>query len=148
MAKNTGENKRIAVKHVRDRAKSAYEKKDHCYVCQTNKDLELHHTHSITLLLNNWARQKGYDISTDEGILAVRDEFIAEHHKEIYDDVFTLCNSHHVKLHAIYGKAPELNSAPKQAKWLEAQRLKFVTGETNLATETIKSTGWSFSKFF
>lgn len=148
MAKNTNENKRIAVKHVRDRAKSAYEKKGECYVCGTDKDLELHHTHSITLLLNKWAAQTGYDISTDDGILAVRDEFIEAHRKEIYDEVFTLCNPHHVKLHSIYGKAPELGSAPKQARWLEAQRLKFQTGETNIATETIKSTGYSFAKFY
>lgn len=148
MAKNTNENKRIAVKHVRDKAKSAYEKKGSCHVCGTTTDLELHHTHSITLLLNKWANQKGYDISTDEGILAVRDEFIEEHHKEIYEDVFTLCNMHHVKLHSIYGKAPDISSAPKQAKWIEAQRLKFVTGDTNLASEKINSTGWSFSKFF
>lgn len=148
MAKNTNENKRIAVKHVRDKAKSAYEKKGECYVCGTSNDLELHHTHSITLLLNNWAAKRGYDISTDEGILGVRDEFIAAHHKEIYDDVFTLCNSHHVKLHSIYGKAPDLGSAPKQARWLDAQRLKFVSDETTLAAETIKSTGWSFAKFY
>jgi len=31
MSVNT--NKRIAVKHVRDRAKSAYEKKDECFIC-------------------------------------------------------------------------------------------------------------------
>jgi 5-methylcytosine-specific restriction endonuclease McrA len=148
MAKNTRENKRIAVKHVRDKAKSAYEKKSECYVCGTDKDLELHHTHSITLLLNKWADLKGYDISTDEGILGVREEFIEEHRKEIYDDVYTLCNPHHVKLHSIYGKAPELGSAPKQARWLDAQRSKFVSGETNLATETIKSTGWTFAKFY
>lgn len=148
MAKNTNENKRIAVKHVRDRAKSAYEKQAECYVCGTNKDLELHHTHSITLLLNRWASQTGYDISTDEGILAVRDEFIESHKKEIYDAVFTLCNPHHVKLHSIYGKAPELGSADKQARWLDAQRMKFQTGETNIATETIKTSGFSFAKFY
>lgn len=73
MAKNTGENKRIPVKWVRDRAKAAYEKKGFCAVCNTTEDLELHHTHSITILLNTWASKMGYDISTDDGILAVRD---------------------------------------------------------------------------
>jgi hypothetical protein len=65
-----------------------------------------------------------YDISTDAGILAVRDEFIETYHKEIYEDVFTLCNRHHVALHAIYGKAPSLASASKQATWIEKQRAK------------------------
>ena len=123
MAKNT-DNKRIPVKWIRDRAKAAYDKKEFCYVCNTREDLELHHLQSITLLLNAWAERKSYDISTDEGILAVRDEFIEEHHKELYEDVFTLCNKHHVKLHGVYGKAPPLASGPKQSRWLEIQKAR------------------------
>lgn len=123
MAKNTGNN-RIPVKWVRDRAKSAYDKQDHCHICGVTEDLELHHTHSITLLLNNWAEEMRYDISTDAGILAVRDEFIELHRKEIYDDVFTLCNPHHVALHGVYGKAPALATAAKQSIWIEKQRAK------------------------
>lgn len=147
MAKNTGANKRIPVKHVRDRAKSAYEKKDVCYICNCAQDLELHHTHSITLLLNKWAAEKGYDISTDEGILAVRDEFIEEHYTEIYEAVYTLCNPHHVKLHSIFGKAPELNSATKQTRWIEIQRAKYTNGDISKVSETVKNTGLSFAKF-
>lgn len=123
MAKNTGNN-RIPVKWVRDRAKSAYDKQDHCCVCGTDQDLELHHTHSITLLLNNWAQEMRYDISTDSGILAVRDEFIEVYHKEIYEDVYTLCNPHHVALHGVYGKAPALTTAAKQGTWIEKQKAK------------------------
>ena len=77
MAANT--NNRIPVKWVRDRAKAAYDKKDSCYICGTSQELELHHTHSITLLLNAWATRKNHDISTDSGILAVRDDFIADY---------------------------------------------------------------------
>lgn len=127
MAKNT--NKRLAVKHVRDKAKSAYEKAEFCYICGTTHDLELHHFHSVTLLLEAWSRRKGYDISTDEGILAVREEFIAEHKVELYEKVRTLCNSHHVALHKVYGKAPALGSEPKQERWVELQKAKY-TGET------------------
>lgn len=122
MAKNT--NNRIPVKWVRDRAKAAYEKEGTCYVCGTTEDLELHHTHSLTLLLNDWADRMNYDISTDEGILAVRDEFIETYRKEIYDDVYTLCNKHHVKLHGVYGKSPSIASAEKQGKWIEIQKAK------------------------
>lgn len=122
MAKNT--NKRIPVKWVRDRAKSAYEKQSTCYICGTESDLELHHTHSITLLLERWATQNKYDISTDDGIIAVRDQFIEEHHKEIYEDVYTLCNRHHVSLHSVYGKAPGLHTAVLQNRWIETQRAK------------------------
>lgn len=122
MAINT--NKRIPVKWVRDRAKSAYEKKSECYICGTEQELELHHLASITLLLEAWASRKGYDISTDDGILAVRDEFISEHRVEIYDEVYTLCNRHHVKLHQVYGKSPPRGSEPRQKKWIDIQKSK------------------------
>lgn len=128
MAKNTGM-KRIPVKWIRDRAKSAYEKEGCCYICGTTEDLELHHTHSITLLLEKWIEVKKYDISTDEGIIAVRDEFIDDHRKEVYDDVYTLCNKHHVKLHGIYGKSPALGSASKQERWIELQKAKYEGGD-------------------
>lgn len=144
MAKNTNNN-RIPVKWIRDKAKSAYDKKDHCYICGTTEDLELHHTHSITLLLNAWSDRKSYDISTDEGILAVRDEFIEEHHKEIYDDVYTLCNKHHVKLHGVYGKAPSIQSASKQGKWIEAQKAKYENGGGEKLSSPTLST---FSNFY
>lgn len=145
MASNT--NKRIAVKHVRDKAKSAYEKQSACYICNGQQDLELHHTHSITRLLDNWAAAQGYDISTDAGILAVREEFIEQHHNEIYEQVYTLCNRHHVALHGVYGKAPASGSEPKQIRWLELQREKHGTS-TVYETEIPKANlGSFFSKF-
>ena len=122
MAKNT--NNRIPVKWIRDKAKAAYEKQSHCYVCNSASDLELHHLHSITILLNRWADRKGYDISTDDGILSVRDEFIAEHRIELYDLVYTLCNKHHVALHGVYGKAPAPGSEERQKNWIEKQKAK------------------------
>lgn len=130
MAKNTGNN-RIPVKWVRDKAKKAYEKQDHCYICNCSNDLELHHTNSITTLLENWASKCNYDISTDEGILAVRDEFIETYRKELYDDVYTLCNRHHVMLHGIYGKKPLENSTDKQARWIEIQKSKILSGDVS-----------------
>jgi 5-methylcytosine-specific restriction endonuclease McrA len=142
MAKNTGNN-RIPVKWVRDKAKSAYDKKDKCHICGTTDDLELHHTRSITTLLENWAHKNSYDISTDDGILAVRDEFIEAHHKEIYDDVFTLCNKHHVMLHGIYGKKPDLSSADKQVRWIEKQIAK----ASGVMVDRSKTLGSFFSEF-
>jgi len=129
MAKNTGNN-RIPVKWVRDKAKAAYDKKDVCYICNTKEDLELHHFNSITILLENWAAAKKYDISTDDGILDVRDEFIAEHHNELYEQVRTLCNKHHVALHRVFGKAPPINSAVRQERWVGIQQDKFTGKET------------------
>lgn len=144
MAKNTGNN-RIPVKWVRDKAKAAYDKKEECHICGTPLDLELHHTRSITILLESWAHRNQYDISTDDGILAVRDQFIAEHHKEIYEDVYTLCNKHHVMLHGIYGKKPALHTADKQAIWIERQKQKLLNG----GEKVLKDIGHTsfFSKF-
>ena len=142
MAKNT--NKRIPVKWVRDRAKAAYEKKTQCCICGDTTDLELHHLHSVTILLDKWAEAKGYDISTDEGIVAVRDEFIDEHRVELYDQVYTLCNRHHVALHSVYGKAPRPGSEPKQAHWIEMQHAKYSGGEVVVPK---KSFGSFFSEF-
>ena len=124
MAKNTSTNMRGAIKFVRDKAKAGYQKTSNCYICNTTVDLELHHTHSLTLLLNNWANKNRYDISTDSGILAVRDEFIKEYHKEIYEDVYTLCNPEHVALHGVFGKSPALLSTSKQHAWIEEQKMK------------------------
>lgn len=144
MAKNTGNN-RIPVKWVRDKAKAAYDKKNECYICNCEEDLELHHTNSITLLLEEWSKTNNYDISTDEGILAVRDEFIETYRKEIYDEVYTLCNKHHVKLHSIYGKKPAKHTASKQVLWIDKQRDKFLNPES--VEVKPKILGSFFSKF-
>ncbi len=146
MAVNT--NKRVAVKHVRDRAKSAYEKRECCHICGSGEDLELHHTASLTLLLEKWAAEKGYDISTDEGILAVRDEFIEDHRTAIYDEVFTLCNKHHLALHRVYGKAPLLSTRKKQVLWIEKQKAKHEGKEIDPSETTTKPSGGAFSKFY
>lgn len=134
MAKNTGNN-RIPVKWVRDKAKAAYDKKDYCYICACQNDLELHHTHSITILLEEWATRNSHDISTDEGILAVRDDFIEQHHKEIYDDVYTLCNRHHVMLHGVYGKKPPTHTADKQTRWIEKQKARVEGGDVTVLSK-------------
>lgn len=142
MAKNT--NKRIPVKWIRDRAKSAYEKQSSCHICGSETDLELHHTHSITLLLERWIEKTGRDFSTDDSVLANRDEFIEAHRPEIYDEVYTLCNHHHVALHSVYGKAPGLNTTQKQKNWIETQKAKATLnpGEKPVVL------GGSFSEFY
>jgi len=139
MAINT--NKRVAVKHVRDRAKSAYDKKGECFICKTSSELELHHTTSLTLLLNKWAKEHNYPIDTDEEVIAIRDEFIDAHHSEIYVEVFTLCAKHHQALHRVFGKAPPLHTTQKQIRWIEKQ----VAKANGLAPE--KKAG-AFSAFY
>ncbi len=121
---STNTNKRIPIKWIRDGAKSAYDKKDSCYICDETQELELHHTNGLTNLLNEWAKRNKIDISTDEAVLAIRDRFITEHHKQLYEDVFTLCAIHHAKLHAVYGKSPALSTSEKQVRWVHLQKEK------------------------
>lgn len=132
---STNTNKRVAVKWIRDRAKSAYEKQSHCYICGTSADLELHHLASINYLLETWAKRFGHDITTDAGVLAIRDQFIAEHNQQIYVDVFTLCNRHHVELHGVYGKSPLPHTVALQQRWLERKRA-LAAGKTPQAKTT------------
>lgn len=141
MANNT--NNRISVKWVRDKAKSAYVKADSCYICNSKENLELHHLHSITILLNTWAEKNNLDISTDENILEVRDRFIEEHHTEIYDLVYTLCNRDHVRLHGVYGKAPSPSTVDKQKRWIEIQKSKLLG-----STEKQKAVLSNFGSFY
>jgi 5-methylcytosine-specific restriction endonuclease McrA len=123
MAKNTGKS-RDPVKWVRDRAKSAYDKDVKCAICWSEEDLEFHHFHSMTDLFEKWMKLHHFDINNEDVILEVRDQFISEHHKEIYNDVVTLCNKHHLKLHQLYGAKPAPATAAKQAAWVEKQREK------------------------
>lgn len=127
MAKNT--NKRIPVKWIRDRAKRAYEKDTKCFICSASIDLELHHTHSITLLLERWCSVNNIQLDTDDQVLEHRDDFILAHQSEIYEQVYTLCNQHHVRLHQVFGKAPGLTTAARQQRWIELQRDKYLAGE-------------------
>lgn len=123
MASNINNN-RISVKWVRDKAKGAYIKMPCCFICNSIEELELHHLHGITNLWNTWLRKNKYEANTDEQTIELRDDFINQHHKEIYIDVFTLCLNCHRKLHRIYGKSPALSTAIKQGLWINKQKNK------------------------
>jgi 5-methylcytosine-specific restriction endonuclease McrA len=152
LAKNTGNRKRDAVKWIRDKAKSAYQKKGTCFVCGGVEDLELHHTHSMVLMMREWCGERGYPLNTDEDVLKIRDEFIKAHHREIYEEVYTLCNPHHVQLHQVFGKAPALTTGPRQKIWLEEQR-SHRTGEQVVVPQaeadrpSFRVSNW-FSEFY
>lgn len=117
-------NKRVATKHIRDGIKSNYKKKDFCEVCGTEDNLELHHYHTVSLLLKNYAKENGIAISTDEEVLAMRDEFYKVYWHELVEDTVTLCNTHHVKLHKVYSQEPALHTAKAQRRWVTIQHGK------------------------
>ena len=116
--------KRDPIKFVRDKAKAKYKKGSECFICASSVKLDFHHFYTLTPLFNKWLKTNKISITTDEDVLAVRDQFIAEHNAELYEYAITLCHDHHLKLHSIYGKDPPLVTAKKQMNWVNIQREK------------------------
>ena len=119
--------KRDPVKYIRDRAKSKYEKGDSCEICDATQQLDFHHFYSLSPLLKSWLKEKQKirpEHYTDEYIIIWRDEFIEEKWAELYEHTVTLCHTHHLQLHSIYGRNPDLVTAKKQMRWVEIQREK------------------------
>lgn len=117
--------KRDLVKYVRDKAKSKYKKDTKCFICGSKEQLDFHHFFGLTELLDQWLVKSKITIQSEEDILAERDNFIEQHLAELYDEAVTLCHSHHLKLHSIYGKRPKLVTASKQRRWVSKQRDKY-----------------------
>lgn len=116
--------KRDLVKYVRDKAKSQYKKATNCYICGSTENLDFHHFYGLTELLEWWMKEQKVVIETEEDILRLREQFIADNKEKVYDHAVTLCHMHHLRLHNIYGKRPKLITAKKQEKWVEIQRTK------------------------
>lgn len=116
--------KRIALKYVRDKAKSRYSKGNSCEICAATEELEFHHYYSMAFMLENYIKQNGLTVDTIEDIESIREEFIAVHSKEVFDEAVTLCSTHHKRLHQVYGSKPALSTAEKQKRWVAIQRDK------------------------
>ena len=116
--------KRDLVKYVRDKAKSGYQKETQCYICGDTERLEFHHFYGMTELLESWLKERKLTITSADEIMSLREIFIKEYYNEIYYEAATLCKSHHMRLHSIYGKRPKLVTALKQQRWVKIQRGK------------------------
>ena len=117
--------KRDLVKYVRDKAKSKYKKDTQCYICGSTENLDFHHFNGLTELLETWMKENKITIETEEQILELRERFIKEKNNEVYEQAVTLCHTHHLRLHGIYGKRPKLITAKKQQHWVNVQRDKY-----------------------
>ena len=113
--------KRDVVKYIRDKAKNKYEKASECYICGTETRLDFHHYYSLAPLVHKWLKNNNLD---PKYILAIREDFIEEHHDELYVHTVTLCHNHHRQLHKVYGRNPALTTAKKQMRWVQIQRDK------------------------
>ena len=114
--------KREVVKYIRDKAKAAYPNKIMCEICQTSEKLELHHYKSISELSAIYIEDNNVDAAE---VLTWREDFIIKHNKELYEEVATLCKTHHAQLHDVYGQHPELYTAKLQKKWIATRRDKY-----------------------
>lgn len=124
MSKHSKNLIRLPIKHVRDKAKARYNKGNQCEICGDTESLDFHHYYTLTPLFEKWCRVNKISIVSDEDVLNIRDRFIAEHEKELYQDTVTLCHMHHMKLHSVYGKDPALVTAEKQKNWVNIQKEK------------------------
>jgi 5-methylcytosine-specific restriction endonuclease McrA len=124
--------KRLPVKYVRDFIKKDYVYGVECFVCRSKDSLELHHLYSISELWNEWLDK--YKIDSDcltiERVMALREVFYEEHkHLLGQENLYTLCKTHHLRLHSIYGARYSNWRSEKVKSWLESQKDKF--GEQN-----------------
>ena len=117
--------KRDLVKYVRDKAKSKYKKDTECYICGEQQNLDFHHFYGLTELLETWLHKNEITITQEQEILELREQFIKENEEKVYTHAVTLCHTHHLRLHGIYGKRPKLVTATKQQRWVEIQRNKY-----------------------
>lgn len=117
--------KRFPVKIIRDYIKKHYQKSTKCYICGTSDNLELHHLYSVSELFNNWCKENSVDLEH------VTEPEMFEHRVKFYDDCvdylcsdnwYTLCKTHHGRLHSIYGQRYPNSYAKKVKKWIELQK--------------------------
>ena len=113
--------KRDIVKYIRDKAKNKYDKGSECYICGATERLDFHHYNTLAPLVHRWVRENDLNPMY---VLAFREDFIEDHHDELYVHAVTLCHTHHRQLHKVYGRDPGLGTADKQKRWVEIQREK------------------------
>lgn len=117
--------KRDPVKYVRDRMKSRYKPKEPCYICGAVEDIELHHLYSVAELWNSWIKRNKIKIETDEDVIFHRDVFERENEEYLNNsNLYSLCRSHHSKLHSIYGKSYSNYMGKRVKDWLERQKIR------------------------
>jgi 5-methylcytosine-specific restriction endonuclease McrA len=118
--------RRIPIKYIRDYIKKDYKLRDECYVCKCTDKLELHHMYSISQLFEGWCtKNKITEVESVEVIKEIRIKFYNDEAERLSNDnLYTLCKTHHERLHNIYGQRYSNHMSPKIIKWLELQREK------------------------
>ena len=118
--------KRFPIKYIRDYIKKDYKLKDKCYICNSRDKLELHHLFSVSQLFKQWCSEnKVTEIDTVEKITSLREIFAVDCKESLdHHNLYTLCKTHHQRLHNIYGQNYSNHLVPKIKNWLEIQKDK------------------------
>ena len=118
--------KRFPIKYIRDYIKKDYKLKDKCYICGSKEKLELHHLFSVGQLFEQWCSEnKVTEIDTVEKITSLREIFAVDCKESLdHHNLYTLCKTHHQRLHNIYGQNYSNHLVPKIKNWLEIQKDK------------------------
>ena len=118
--------KRFPIKYIRDYIKKDYKLKDKSYICGSKEKLELHHLFSVSQLFEQWCSEnKVTEINTVEKITSLREIFAVDCKESLdHHNLYTLCKTHHQRLHNIYGQNYSNHLVPKIKNWLEIQKDK------------------------
>jgi 5-methylcytosine-specific restriction endonuclease McrA len=118
--------KRFPIKYIRDFIKKDYKIRDECYVCGSRENLELHHLYGLSELFDKWCiSNKISDIDNVEMINQLREKFATDEKDKLSNkNLYTLCKTHHIRLHTLYGQRYPNYLASKIKNWLDIQKEK------------------------
>ena len=119
--------KRFPIKYIRDFIKKDYKLKDECYICGESNKLELHHLFSVSELFSKWCVSKKINnIESVDLIKELRVDFAKDEADKLSNvNLYTLCKTHHLRLHTIYGQTYANHLVPKIKNWIHVQREKY-----------------------
>ncbi len=120
--------KREPIKFLRDFLKKNYKADNFCYICGITENIEYHHMHGLSELFNTWRKKNNIpEITTVEQIMKYRILFAKDEEERLSNKyLYSLCKSHHHKLHNLYGQRYTNSKVPKILRWLNIQRDKFI----------------------
>lgn len=122
---------RLPVKWVRDGIKKNYKDREPCFICGSEESIELHHIYSVSELWHSWLREKRISISCDDDVLANRALFEQDNLDKLSNDnLYSLCKTHHMRLHQIYGKSYSNYMGDRVRDWIHKQRDKYGDKQT------------------
>ena len=112
------------IKKVRAKSKNRYYrlKDNKCFVCGSNKNLELHHILPLAEIVKNYLSTIDTGGKSDAELVYL----IVKDCNEIFDknNVVTLCRTHHYYLHNLFGLTYSEKQAKKVKNYLIKQRSK------------------------